>query len=314
MAQLRAISPSDPVSRVALDGLYETCPILADAEFYSRTGPADSVKKAPESSDTETFRSLNAANSPTPGSRSYLDIGKKIVSFDASVDVILEDRNEDIATELVTQTRIEAMERGYILQEKFFEGDEGGNAEEFDGLRNIVEEIYDHSDSDILLPLGNSDANKALMQAAYEQFRKDARRIKGGATHVYMNGTLKIRWLTIAKELGYYRLSKDELGNDIEMIGDIIVRDAGLKTNGDDILPFNETVGGNTTTSSMFFSRWSERVNLTVLTSRGLVGRYSGQSGNLITNNVNMDAALVLQNKFALVESKGWALEETAGS
>lgn len=184
------------------------------------------------------------------------------------------------------------------------------NAKEFSGIRNIVNagNIITHNNEPVVINLGNSDANRQAQQVAYETFRKDARRIKGGATHAYMNGDLKIRWLTIAKELGYYRLSKDELGNDIEMIGDIIIRDAGLKTNGDDILPLAETMGVHESTTSIFFVRWGERTDLTVLTSRGLVGRYSGQVGNFFINNVNMDAALVLQNKHALNQSKGWAL------
>ncbi|MEQ9309692.1 MAG: hypothetical protein RLN90_09570 [Balneolaceae bacterium] len=312
--KLAQISPNDPITALALEGLMKTCPILLDAEFYSKTGNSDNVKKASESSDTATFRALNAANNPTAGSRTYESTGKSIVSFDAKVDVILEDRNEDVAPELAYQTKLEAIERGYVLQEKFFEGDQGSEATEFDGMRNLVTAPNTISPAaSIVLPLGNSDANRKKQQEAYEYFQQRARSIKGGATHVYMNGLHKIRWLSIAKELGYYRLSKDELGNELEMIGNIIVRDAGLKTNGTDILPNSEVVSGeNTTSSSYFFVRWGERSDLTVLTSKGLVGRYAGQVGNQHINNINMDAALVLQNDRALVQSKAWALEITA--
>lgn len=306
---LNQASPNDEISSLALEGLMETCPILMDAQFYSKTGSADNVKKAPSSSDTGTFRSLNEDNTPTPGARNYESTGKSIVSFDAKVDVVLEDRNEDVATELATQTRLEAKERGYILQEKFFEGDQGSNAEEFNGIRNIVDagQVITPA-SNIILKLGNSDANRQAQQEAVEYFLARARAIKGGATHTYMNGLHRLRWLTIAKELGYYTKSKDELGNKIEMIDDIIIRDAGLKTNGTDILPNTETVNAVATTSSYFFVRWGERSDLTVLTSRGLVGRFAGQVGNAYVNNVNMDAALILQDDKAVTQSKGWQL------
>lgn len=311
---LSQISPSDPVTRAALDGILETCPILADVQFYSRTGPADSVKEAPESTDTETFRGLNEDNNPTPGARNYLPYGKKIVSFDAKVDVILEDRNEDPATELAIQTRLEGRERGYVLQEAFFEGDSANESDEFDGIRNMVHASNIFTpDANVTLALGNSDAHRQAQQIAYEEFQKGVRSIKGGATHVYMNGLHKIRWLTIAKELGYYRMSKDELGNTIDMIGNVIVRDAGVKTNGTDILPNTETVNAESNTSSYFFVRWGERVDLSVLTSRGLVGRYAGQIGNFYINNVNMDAVMVRQNKHAIKQMKGWQLEVPAG-
>lgn len=306
---LEQISPSDPVTAQAMRGLKETCAIIRDAQFYQKNGPADNVKKAPSSSDSGTFRSLNESNNPTAAARNYESFGKKIVSFDAKVDVILEDRNEDPATELAMQTYIEAKERGYVVQEKFFEADSGSNAEEFDGIRAVCPagNVITPS-SNILVPVGNSDANRAAQQSAIESLLINARKIKGGATHAYMNGLLKIRLLTVAKELGYYRMSKDELGNEVEQIGDIVLRDAGLKTDGKDILPFSETVNAEGTTSSIFFVRWGERTDLTVLTSRGLVGRYAGQVANHYINNVNMDAALVLQDDTAIQQSEGWKL------
>lgn len=310
---LPQISPSDPVTNQALEGLMETCPILQDVQFYSRSGPADNVKKSPSSSDTDTFRGLNDDNTPSDGDRNYESYGKKIVSFDAKIDVVYEDRNEDVATELATQTYIEARERGFVLQEKFFEADSGVNADEFDGIRATMPAANVNTpDSNTLVPLGNSDANFTAQQEAIERFLNEARKIKGGASHAYQNGTLGIRFLSVAKNLGYYRKSKDELGNVIEQIRNVVVRDAGLKTNGDDILPFNETVNAEANTSSIFFTRWGERTDLSVLTSRGLVGRFAGQINNHIINNVNMDAVLVLQDDTAIQQSEGWQLEEPA--
>jgi hypothetical protein len=312
---LPQISPSDPVTSQALRGLQESCPILADVEFYSKNGPADHVKKAPSSSDTDTFRDINEDNSPTAATRDYKSFGKKIVSFDAKVDVVLEDRNEDPATELATQTYLEAKERGYVLQKKFFDGDSASNSDEFDGIKNIVQSANIITpDDNIGVMLGNSDTHRQAQQVALETFIRTARKIKGGATHAYMNGLLKIRWLTIAKELGYYRNSKDSLGNEVEMIGNIILRDAGLDTSGDDILPFNETVNSEKNTSSIYFTRWGERTDLSVLTSKGLVGRYSGQHGNFYINNVNMDAVMVLQDDTAVYQHKGWRIEDAVAA
>lgn len=96
------------------------------------------------------------------------------------------------------------------------------------------------------------------------------------------------------------------------MIGDVIIRSAAHKSDGTTLLPFNENVGGHPETSSIFFCRWGERTDLTCLTSVGLKGRYAGQSGNFIINNINMDMDLVLQNPKALWQHKGWALKEVA--
>jgi len=91
----------------------------------------------------------------------------------------------------------------------------------------------------------------------------------------------------------------------------VIVRGAGYTKAGVPLLPFDETVGANSNCGSIFCVRWSERVDLTALTSVGLKARYAGQSGNLITNNVNLDMALVLQDPVALVQVKGWRIEES---
>lgn len=313
MALLREISPSDPITRRALDGLESTCPILADAQFYNRPGSADRVKEAREGGGQSTiYRSLNESpNTATPPTPVYLTPTKKLISWDAKADVILESRNEDPETELAYQTFLESQEVGWTLQYDVFNGDNGANSEAFNGLKNIVNASWDLEvqTSGLILLLGNSDEAVAAQQHAVEELRKNIRRVRGGATHMYMDGDLLARWLTVAKSLGYYRQTKDELGNDIEQILGVTVRDAGLKKNGDPIIPYNETTsGGAANTTSIYFVRWGERTDLSILTSNGLQARYAGQSGNFLLNNMNMDFEFVLQNPTALVKSKGWKL------
>jgi len=304
---LRQVSTSDPVSQLALAGLEETAPILQDAQFYTRPGSADRVKHAREgTAKTKITRSLNEANTATAPTVSYDTPAKKIVSFDVKVDVILEDRNEDAEAELAHQTFLESIEAGWELQELFFEGDNGADAEDFDGMRNIVNATWILTDG-LLIPAGNADAIVEAQQLAVEKFMQHSARVRGGASHAYMNEYLKIRWLTIAKALGYYRQSKDELGNMIEQIGNVVIRGAGYAKAGTPLLPFTET-SPNPSSSSIFFVRWGERRNLTLLTSVGVKGRFAGQSGNFIINNINLDATLYLQDDTALVQSKGWTL------
>lgn len=133
--------------------------------------------------------------------------------------------------------------------------------------------------------------------------------VRGGAQFAYMNEYLKIRWLTVAKALGYYRQSKDELGNVIDVIGNVIIKGAGYAKAGTPLLPFTETCGISTNTSSIWCVRWGERTNLTCLTSVGLKGRYSGQVGNQIINNINLDMTMHLQDATSLVQLKGFYID-----
>jgi hypothetical protein len=308
---LREISPSDNITAVVLSAFEISCPILADAQFYSRTGPADSVKRAKGTTNkAEIFREINTNNTPAAFTRTYDAVTKKIVSFDAKADVTLEDRNEDPETELLQETSVEAESVGYALQEKFFEGDVDDDSKEFDGMRELATALgnvvtANDQGNPVVLALGNSDAVVSAQQQAVEFMLRFFARVRGGASHCYMNEYLKIRWLTIAKALGYYRQSKDELGNVIELIGNTIIRGAGYTEPGVPLLPFNEA----NNTSSIFACRWGERKDLTVLTSVGVKARYAGQIGNFLFNNVNMDAAMHLQNPTGLWQCSGWALE-----
>jgi hypothetical protein len=308
--KLAQASAGDPVSALALVGLSKNAPILQDAEFYIKPGAADNVKHAREgAAKTKITRSLNEDNTATPPTPVYNAATKKIVSFDAKVDVVLEDRNEDPEAELAVQTRLEAEEASWELQEMFFEGDTGADAEDFDGMRNLVQtgQVLTTATNGIQVPVGG-DAQKSAQQTAVETLLQHAARVRGGATHMYMNENLKIRFVTVAKHLGYYSMSIDKFGKMIESIGNIIVRGAGYAKAGTTLLPFNETVGSSSDCSSIFFTRWGERVDLTVLTSVGVRGRYAGQIGNYIINNVNLEAVLHLQADTALWQSEGWRL------
>ena len=309
---LKQISSKDPLTKIVIDGLAKTAPVLFDAEFYAKGGSADNVKKAGTSTISGIFRSLNENNSSTPPDPVYEPHSKKIISFDTKVDVMLEDRNEDPEKELAVQTRLDAEEAGFLLQEKFFEGQSSQDAEEFDGLREITPEdnLKYVAANGLILPLGSSDSKITAQQQAIEELLKLFATVRGGATHAYMNEYLKIRLLSIAKNLGYYRMEKDKLGSTIEKIGSVIIRGGGYKSDGTPLLPFNETVGTATSKcSSIFAVRWGERVDLTALTSVGVKARYSGQSGNFLVNNINLDMALVLQNDSAIVQSSGWRLD-----
>jgi len=314
--KLREISPSDPITSLVLTGFERSAlAFTQDVEFYAKTGPADSVKRAKATATkTDTFRALNTDNEAPIYTPNYDPVVKKIVSFDVKVDVVLEDRNEDPEAELAQLTVIEAESHGYALQEAFFEGDDDeseGDPLSFKGLRSLAAATGKIITADYgVLPVGWSNDVIAQQQLAVEELTNFAKRIRGGATHMYMHEDLKTRLLTIAKNLGYYRLSKDELGNEVEMFRGIIIRGAGYQENGGLLLPFTE----ESNTTSIFACRWGERTNLTCLTSVGVKARYAGQIGNFLINNVNMDAALHLQAPTALYQCKGWKLDNTIGS
>jgi len=113
---LRAASAQGPVENIVLTAFEKNAPIVKDLEFYQKSGSADSLKRA-RTTDTKTkiTRSINEPNVAPAPVNNYDPVLKKIVSFDAKVDVILEDRNEDPELELAHQTKIEAEEAAWVF-------------------------------------------------------------------------------------------------------------------------------------------------------------------------------------------------------
>lgn len=314
---LAQASPSDPISRAAFTGFFRTAPILKDMQFFSKTGSSALIKTAREGSvPASIFRSLNENKTSTGPTPNYDTIAKKIVSFQAKVDKILEQRNEDVATELEAQTILEAMEHGWIFQNQAFHADSAVDSEGFDGIANLVHASWSKSLDDanfgyadgLIVPLGNSDANRTKQEQFVEAVLWLISIVRGGASHLYMPEALKIRMVSIGKALGYYRSSIDEFGQTIDMIGDTVIRGAGRTKAGGEILNFDETVGGSDICASVYAVRWGEGTDLTVLTSKGLVGEYSGLISKHYINEVDMDAAIVRQNPTAIVKLKGFRL------
>lgn len=318
MAKINQVSPGDPVSNLALEGILTTCPILQDVEFMPKPGSSPYLRDAREGTVLASyFRSLNENNTATPPTPAYSAIPKKIVSFDAKVDVVIEDRNELPEAELALQTRLEAIEAGWALQYKIFFGDDGVNAEEFDGLDTLVHADWDLSLADAafgsnadghLIELGSDNSAVLSQQKAIEYLLTFMSMVRGGASHIYMPEALKIRLLTVAKNLGYYRQSKDELGNSIDIINDTVIRGAGRQKDGTEVLGFSEIVGTSEDCAAIYGVRWGDGIDLYAITSVGVKGRFAGQSGNFITNNINMDMAFHRQNNTALVKLTGWRI------
>jgi hypothetical protein len=301
---LKDISANDPVTALALRGLLETCPILNEAQFVLKSGPAASIKRAREGATaTLITRAINTSNTATPPTPAYDTATKKIVSFDSKVDVIIEDRNEDPETELATQTYLDARENGFPLQALILVGDSGSVATDFDGMAELVDATKILA-ADMSLVVGG-DSVRGVQAEAIEKLLQHVTAVTFGASDMYMNEFLKTRLALVGKNLGLYNTIQ-EFGVTVERIGPVRIHGAGYDKSGDPLLPFTES--GNT--SSIYMVRWGEGVDLTCITSAGVKGRYAGQIGNFLLNNINLDMVMHLQNKAALVKSTGWKLSE----
>lgn len=312
--KLRQISQANPVTNIVLDEFEKEAPILMDAEFYSKSGNTDLSKRGREPGDgaVDPFRDLNEPEFSLPPARVYDPVTKKIVSFEAQVDRVLEHRNVDPAAELEQETRIQANEVGQTLQETFFLADEAANPKSPNGMAALVKpEMVTNGNggAPISLVLGG-DAKRLEQQVALEFVMNWLRSVR--ATHAYFPDTFLTRLILVAKNIGFYRLqvTKDSLGATIEndSIDGVILRSTGRRYSGAEITPFNETLGAANDTSSAFACRWGEGTDLTVLTSVGVSGDYEGLRGKFHVNTVDMDMQMHLQKSRSLGRLRGLQL------
>lgn len=305
--KIRQVSPGDPLSAAVINEIASVCPILDDIEFYTQGGTTDTIYEDFDSSaKTKITRSLNESNSATPPTPVPATLTKKIVSFDSKVDKVYEDRGYDIPTARIRQLQREARQAGFRFNYLLLEGDSATDAEDFDGLRNIAKTAYKTTRGQSL-PVGNADAIIAQQHAAIEAFLKEVSLLRAANPIAYMNEDLLTRWITVAKERGYYRQTIDELGKPIDMIRNVRLKGVGYDASGDSLLPFSETINGGSS-SSIMFAEWAEQDKVTALTSVGLKATDNGMVGNYYEINVNFDMVLGLRTPWSLVVSQGWKL------
>ena len=309
---LRQVSPGDPVSSIGLDGLFEGCSILQDAQFYAKGGDLDRLENPTDAIGSDTItRALNAANTPTTKTPHYGNLTKKIVSRTISVDNIVGQRVGDMVAELGKNSRTEMRQVGYRLQNMFLNGDDGAVVTDFDGFANLVDasKVLAGDLLGMIVPVGG-DVVMDLQQTAVERLLSVAafcRAFFQKRITAYMNPLLHIRWVTVAKKLGFY-LPIQEIGETIDTIrGDIVLRSVGLDEDGDAFLPFTETPNGGNS-SSIWLVGWGEGEGVTCLTSAGLVGEYKPGANIFGYNQYDLDMTLGVQDKNALVQSPGWKL------
>jgi hypothetical protein len=316
MASLREVSPSDPVHQRALDALYESAPILRDVEFFLEGGDADRFKqRGDEGNDQQAWRNVNEDVAGTKASRTYALVSKRVFTFKAKVDAVIQDRGGDMDDEMMNQIWEEAYLQGFKFQDTFFNGDNGTNAKEPDGVLALCSAnslVDTPSSGTIDVPVGNSDAAYTAQQEALEKLQNFFSYVR--ATHAYMPVQLRNRIVTVAKELGYYREQVTEIGDGPDsitvtepMVHDTILRTAGFASDqsDDEILKFDQTVNGNANAASIVAVRHAERSNLTAATSAGLQIRVT-EPADYMQANANLDTTISLRSVRAAREYRGW--------
>ncbi len=308
--KIRQISPNDPVTNIVLDAFEEEAPIFNDIEAYQVGGNADSLEKAGDGkSQASIFRDVNNHEERARPTYGDVPVTKKIVSGDSGVDKVYEQRNVDIVSKLESNTKRDAKEDAKVFRSKIWTGDSATESDEIDGIHTLTPAArIETLDNAIILPLGG-DAAKQYQQEFFEKFILTHVNMPWNEFFAYMPESWTLRLVTAAKNLGYYKEIDTPVGKAVK-IGKAIIKSYGYDAAGNELFaPSDQGVPGSNLTSTFTYVKWGEEENLTMATSKGLVGEYLGLVKKIYTNTWDLDANLVLQNDKALYQIKGFGLK-----
>jgi hypothetical protein len=302
--KLNQVSPKDVKTARFIKDMKKYATILEYAEFYQIVGNGDMPRKKATAAGGQ-FRALNDNWNTNQVSPEFGTVNLKIFGDIVEVDKAHERRAGDIISERARQLVNFAEEFGKNFQNEFFNGKTANNPKSWNGLISLIpaQQIIYGAENGLQVLAGNSEEASLSKQIFLEKLRKLITMVDGGAQVLYMNEDVWTRLTTIAAE--YISWQKNDFGNMIPYFGGVPIRAGGYSSNGNFIIPANETIGTFNNASSVYAMRFGEKKDLTIATSNGLNIEDLDLVNNHYVDNVELDADLCLLNNRAVAALKG---------
>ena len=299
-------SDSNPALRaVALGEMRGVSQIFDFAEFYSFVGNADAPKKpAAEAGGSE--RTINNDYAGVVGAPNYGMVTLQIFGDKVKTDLAYERRGGNVESERVRELQSFARGLGRYFMYQLINGT--GVAPQMHGLKALIQAAQTLSldgagAAGKQVPLGNSDANKALQQAFIEKLNELIANVGQGGILI-MNPKMISRLSAIAREYVQYTNINGVFGP-VTMYNNVPIINPGYsKDLITPVLPQNEVVGANNDCCSIYAVRYGEKADTTIGTNVGLQVRDLGLVATQYTTLVEMDADQVI-----LGATSAWRLQ-----
>lgn len=224
------------------------------------------------------FRAVNAGYTESTGTFVQTTETLSILGGDADVDTFIQQTRSDLNDQRAMQTRGKVKAAVATYQDTFFNGDNGTNPEEFDGLINrLTGDQVVATDTNGLPIVGADDAAR---HAFLDRLDAMLAEVRGGADALYMNRTVRALLKSAARRLGFWDTQRDEFGRLVEYYNGIPMLDPGDDLAGNPILPQTETQGSSNVASSIYAVHWSPDENedgVTALNNGGIQVRDLGE-------------------------------------
>lgn len=234
-AQYQAlIGGLDPLQSTVFSGIGQASPLLQVLSIFPMTEKASLTWLKETGLPTTSTRALNGTVSSTAGTNAKItkEFGRiaSLVSLDDQFN----------AVEKADQIEKQARSMGLFLNEMLFKGDTSVDSDGFDGLEKYCSDNSTEVDNGTgALSISNLDIAITEMDAQLPTSQKA----------FYMNTAMYRRFQKAARDglLGTINLVPNNAGEYVMDYNGIPLKQAGVKVDGTQVLPFDEGTGTNET-------------------------------------------------------------------
>jgi hypothetical protein len=234
---------TDALKKGVIETFGEFSPVLEDLPFIEVMG--NSFKYSQEASlPAVEFRAVNAAYTESAGE--FEQATESLVIFGGVVDVdrYLQKTRGSINDQRAVQTRMKVKSLALAFTRTFFEGDSTADPNGFDGLAKRL------AGTSQVIVADDGGGNGDDLSLEYIDALIDA--VWGGPDAIYMSRSNRRKLTTLARNSNIIEVYPDDFGKQATRYDGIPVKIIGKDETNTEILGNDETVGTDTTTSSIY--------------------------------------------------------------
>lgn len=257
-----AILSDNELQAAIIETFVDQSPVLARLPFMEIEGNAYQYTQE-QSLPGIAFRAVNSAWTESTGAFANFTEGLKIMGGEFHVDRFIQRTRSNRFDQFATQARLKAKAAAITFTERFFEGDEGVDANSFDGLRVRI--------------TGNQVVSAGANGAALTlDMLDDLLARVPDADAIYLNEWLIRKVNKLVRDTGGVQLeTREAFGRVVPVYRNIPLIDTGKATDGTtDILGFDETQGSSSQAASIYAVRFGEEEAVSGLANGGLPDVY----------------------------------------
>jgi hypothetical protein len=213
---------------------------------------------------TVGFRKINEGYSVSTGALEQRNESISLMggNFDTDKAIVRSKTSISSARAIVQVMMTKAM--AYKFNDRFINGDPQTDPEEFKGMKERVDDLYDEGYTGQRIDLAGGTTTQGILASSaashnfLNKFDKAMYQIKGhNPPLAFMNGNVLLALRAILRKEQLLDRTKDSFDRIVDVYGSTRLQDIGVTADQTtEILPETETLGGGTTESSIYFVKF----------------------------------------------------------